>query len=113
VGSDADREVFAQNVRSVAGVEKRTYLTTMLALAEHDASDVLPTLTCPALIICATRDYLTPPRVARIMAETIPGAEYHEVEGGTHFALIEQPAQINGWLRSFVDRVYSSTPRSP
>jgi pimeloyl-ACP methyl ester carboxylesterase len=106
VGSDADREVFEANVRSVAGVEKRTYLGTMLALAEHDAADVLPTLSCPSLIICGSRDHLTPPRVARVMAEKIRGAEYREVEGGTHFALIEQPAQINGWLRSFVDRVY-------
>ncbi len=107
VGSDADREVFAQNVRSVAGVEKRTYLSTMLALAEHDASDVLETLRCPALIICGSRDHLTPPRVARVMAERIRGAEYREVPGGTHFALIEQAELINGWLRAFVDRCYA------
>lgn len=106
VGADADREVFAANVRSVAGVEKRLYLRTMLALAAHDASDVLPIVRCPTLIICGERDHLTPPRVARKMAEAIAGAEYREVPGGTHFALIEQPDRINGWLRELARRVY-------
>jgi pimeloyl-ACP methyl ester carboxylesterase len=101
VGPDVDRMVFDANVRSVAGVEKRLYMRTMLALAEHDASDVLERVSCPTLVVCAERDYLTPPRVARHMAERIPGAEYHEVGGGTHFALIEQTALVSSWLRAF------------
>jgi pimeloyl-ACP methyl ester carboxylesterase len=108
VGADADREVFAANVRSVAGVEKRLYLRTMLALAAHDASDVLPTVRCPTLIVCGERDHLTPPRVARQMADAIAGAEYREVPRGTHFALIEQPERINVWLRELAQRVYGT-----
>jgi pimeloyl-ACP methyl ester carboxylesterase len=106
VGADADREVFAADVRSVCGVEKSVYMRTMLELARHDASDVLPALRCPTLIICGERDHLTPPRVARHMAAVIPGAQYREVPRGTHFALIEQPELVNGWLRELVDRVY-------
>jgi pimeloyl-ACP methyl ester carboxylesterase len=108
VGRDADREVFAANVRSVAGVDKRLYTRTMLALAAHDASDVLPQVRCPTLVICGERDNLTPPKVARQMAAAIGGAEYREVTGGTHFALIEQPVKINRWLRELVDRVYGA-----
>ena len=106
VGADADREVFDADVRSVAGVEKALYTRTLLALSDHDAADVLPRVACPALIIAAERDYLTPPRVARWMAETIPEASYREVAGGTHFALIEQTALVNGWLLELVERVY-------
>jgi pimeloyl-ACP methyl ester carboxylesterase len=106
VGGDADQEIFAANVRSVAGVDKRLYTRTLLALAEHDGSDVLPEVRCPALIICGERDYLTPPRVARVMAERIPGAEYHEIRGGTHFSLIEQPELVNRLLLDFARRVY-------
>jgi pimeloyl-ACP methyl ester carboxylesterase len=106
VGQDADRLVFDADVRSVAGVEKTLYTRTLLALSEHDASDMLPRVPCPALIIAGERDHLTPPRVARWMAETIPDAVYREVAGGSHFALIEQPGLINGWLLEFLDRVY-------
>ncbi|MBW2457685.1 MAG: alpha/beta hydrolase [Deltaproteobacteria bacterium] len=106
VGQDVDRDVFDTDVRSVAGVEKSLYTRTLLALSGHDAADVLPHVPCPALIIAGERDHLTPPRVARWMADTIPDAVYREVADGTHFALIEQPELINGWLLEFIDRVY-------
>jgi pimeloyl-ACP methyl ester carboxylesterase len=111
VGSDADPEIFAANVRSVAGVDKRLYTRTLLALAEHDASDVLESVRCPALIICAEHDYLTPPRVARVMARRIPGAQYEQIRGGSHFSLIEQPHRVNRLLVDFVGRVYGDATR--
>lgn len=106
VGPDADRRVFDGNVRWVAGTDRRVYLRTMLELAEHDASDVLPRVRCPALIVCGTRDHLTPPKVAREMAAAIPGAEYVELPGGTHFGLIEHAAALNERLVAFLDRVH-------
>jgi len=106
VGGDADQEVFDTNVRSVAGVEKRLYTRTLLELSRHDASDILPRVGCPALIIAGERDYLTPPKVAMHMASTIPDAVYREVKRGTHFAMIEQPELINGWLAEFAARVF-------
>ncbi len=105
VGADADRVVFDGNVASVQRMNRRVYLRTMLELAEHDAHDVLPTLRCPALVIAGSRDRLTPPKVAHEMVAQIPGAEYREVDGGTHFALIEQPERVNGWLRELMARV--------
>lgn len=111
VGRDADRGVFDGNVRWVAETDRRVYLRTMLALAEHDARDVLPAVRCPALIVCGTRDHLTPPAVGRRMAAAIPGAEYRELAGGTHFALIEQPERLNGWLREFLARCDAGGPR--
>jgi pimeloyl-ACP methyl ester carboxylesterase len=110
VGADADRRVFDGNVAWVARTDRRTYLRTMQALADHDASDVLPRVRCPALIVCGTRDRLTPPAVGRRMAREIPGADYREIAGGTHFALIEQPDLLNGWLRAFADRAYGGAP---
>lgn len=111
VGPDADRDVFAANVRSVAGVDKVLYCRTMLALAEHDAARVLPRLSCPALVIAGEHDHITPPREARWMARSIAGdATYREVPRGTHFALIEQPARVNSWIVPFIERVLP--PRS-
>ena len=106
VGRDVDRRVFDGNVRWVAETERRTYLRTMLALAEHDGADVLARVSCPALIVCGERDGLTPPRVGREMAAAIPEAEYRELRGATHFGLIEQAERLNGWLRAFAERVY-------
>jgi pimeloyl-ACP methyl ester carboxylesterase len=107
VGPDADPEVFAANVLSMAGVDTPLYLRTLLALADHDALDVLPRVRCPSLIICGERDYLTPPKVARHMADSIPNGAYKEVSRGTHFALIEQPELVNSWLLDFAESVFS------
>ncbi len=106
VGTDADPRIFDAAIRSVAGVEKRHYLRSLMALARHDARDVLPTVRCPAMVICGERDWITPPRVARVMADNIPGAIYREVKGATHFALMEQVDLINEWLTRFVHQAY-------
>jgi pimeloyl-ACP methyl ester carboxylesterase len=108
VGAHADRAVFDANVRSVAGVEKTLYTRTLLELSRHDAGDVLAGVTCPALIIAGERDHLTPPDVAMHMARSIRGAVYREVKGGTHFAMIEQPDLINGWLLELAREVYGA-----
>lgn len=107
VGREADREIFAANVRSVAGVDKALYARTMLALAAHDAWDLLPQIQCPALVIAAERDHLTPPRVARQIAASMPRATYRELAGATHFALIEKPDQVNAWLLEFAEQVFA------
>lgn len=108
IREETDADIFASNVRSVAATDKRNYLRTMKALSQHDASDLLKQIRCPALIIAGGRDYLTPPKVALHMADEIPNAIYREVPAGSHFALIEQPDLINGWLRDFADEVFAT-----
>jgi pimeloyl-ACP methyl ester carboxylesterase len=99
------RTIFDANERCVASVDRRTYLRTMLMLAAHDAADMLPRVRCPALVISGERDWFGPPRVGRRMASEIPGALYRELEGASHFGLIEQEARVNAWIREFADRV--------
>lgn len=108
VGRDVDRDVFEHNVRSVQVADRRLYLRTMVALADHDASDVLPLVRCKSLVIAGSRDYMTPPRMAKELAAALPRGEYREVPGGTHFAPIEQPALINGWLLDFADEIFAA-----
>jgi pimeloyl-ACP methyl ester carboxylesterase len=105
VGRDADRTIFDTNLRCVAAADRRAYLRTMLGLAVHDASDVLPRVRCPTLVIAGEHDWFGPPRVGRRMAAEIPGAIYRELPGATHFGLIEQQARVNAWIREFALQV--------
>jgi pimeloyl-ACP methyl ester carboxylesterase len=102
----ADAVVFARNVRGVRDAEKRAYLRTILALAAHDASDLLPRVRCPTVVIAGTRDWLTPPPQARRMAEAIPGAAYREIPGGSHFGLIEKAPSVNAWIGELLARAF-------
>jgi pimeloyl-ACP methyl ester carboxylesterase len=93
-GWDVDKELFAADVAAVAGAPKDAYFRTMVALARHDASDLLPRIVCPALVVGGGRDWLTPPAASRAMADAIPGARLLILPEATHFGLIEQPEAV-------------------
>ncbi len=77
-------------------------------LLTHDASDVLPTIEVPTLVVGADRDGFVPLAVARRMAALIPGAELEVLPRGTHAALFEQAdrfhARVDRFLRERVFR---------
>ncbi len=78
-----------------------------LALAEdmqrHDATDLLPTVTVPTLVVAGDLDRFTPLSCAQEMAHLIPGAELFVIPGGTHAALIEQPLLLALRVRQFLE----------
>lgn len=101
VHHDVDRSAFLEIARGFKELDMHLYLETMRQLAKHDASDVLPRISCPALVVQATEDKLTPLSVAQRMARDIPGARLALLPGGTHWAAAEMPALINEHLAEF------------
>lgn len=89
VGEGAHRDCFERNVQSVANANRRAYFITLRALAAHDAHDLLPRVTCPALVVAGGQDPLTPVRSARRMVEAMPDAELVVLPDASHFGVIE------------------------
>lgn len=106
IGKDVERDIFDADIAGVGAVEKSLYMRTLLELAGHTAADALPLVHCPAVVACGDRDWVTPPKCGKFMVSEMPNARYHEIPGGTHFALIEQPALINGWLQELLGEAY-------
>jgi pimeloyl-ACP methyl ester carboxylesterase len=71
----------------------------------HDASDVLPSIRVPVLIVHGTRDPFTPLSVAKDMERAIPDATLVQIEGGSHTLPIEYPAEVAGEVRGFLKTV--------
>ena len=91
----------------MAKLDVRVFFALAGAIKEHDASDLLGRVDVPTLVIAGDRDFFCPPKVAREMAERIPGAELLLVPGGSHAATIEQPELIDLRLEKFLEeRVY-------
>lgn len=61
-------------------------------------------ITRPAMVIGFTDDRTLPPKLAREVADAIPGAEYAEVAKAGHFGYLEQPAEVNRLLVEFLSR---------
>lgn len=60
-------------------------------------------ISCPTLVVHAELDPI-PVEWSRLLADTIPGADFAVIEGGSHFSMIEDSAKLRStvvpWLRS-------------
>ncbi len=86
-----------------------TPATLIAALAgmasRHDSTRDLAGITVPTLVLVGEHDSITPPDVARSMAEAIPGAELAILPDAGHLACLENPRAFNAALSTFLDRL--------
>ncbi|MCB9652783.1 MAG: alpha/beta hydrolase [Deltaproteobacteria bacterium] len=104
VGTMASPESFMGMLRGVAELDHVAYLQTLIGLGEHDAMDVLKKTDVPLLFVGGRRDRLTPVALLESLARQAANARVHIVEGGTHFALIEAPDEVNAVIEDFLLR---------
>ncbi|MHB1844139.1 MAG: alpha/beta fold hydrolase [Deltaproteobacteria bacterium] len=83
-------------------LDYRVFASLLSDLGRHDATDILPTIRVPTLVVGADRDLFVPPSVARKMASLIPGAELEILSRGTHAALFEQSARYQARVERFL-----------
>lgn len=103
----ASREDMVKYLAHIARLDLRVFLHNVLEVQAHDAWDVLPGITVPALIVAAERDAFTPMWLSRKIVDTIPGAEMLVLADASHAALIEQPENIHHRVARFLrQRVY-------
>ena len=100
-----DPDVFNDLTQEYATIDFEAYGETLARLGEHDASDVLPGISVPTLIITGTKDFFTPIDAIRSMSRTIPDAELVLVEGGTHYTAVEFPAEVNAEILAYLKKI--------
>ena len=97
----------------LARIDYRVFAALLAAVQRHDASEVLPTVAVPTLVVGGERDLFVPPAVARRMAALIPGAELEILPRGSHAALFEQAERFHARVERFLtERVFSAKPPS-
>ena len=67
-----------------------------------DRTSELPSVKVPTLVIVGDADAITPPDVAKKMADAIPGAKLETVRGAGHMSPMEQPEQVNRAMERFL-----------
>lgn len=80
------------------------YAATYRVLAETDLADRLTEIRCPALIMTGEEDQGSTPRMARLMADRIAGAECHILPRLRHSVLLEAPDEVGGLMAAFFVR---------
>jgi 3-oxoadipate enol-lactonase len=71
--------------------------------ARPDATGLLPSIQVPVLVLVGEHDTLTPPDVARAMADRLPDARLHVIPDAGHISSMENPAAFSSALHHFLD----------
>lgn len=87
----------AERVGQAAFVRQQTAI-----LGRVDARPFLPAIRCPTLVLCGRQDVLTPPELAREMADLIPNARLAIIEDAGHMTPMERPEAVNAHLEAWL-----------
>jgi pimeloyl-ACP methyl ester carboxylesterase len=85
------REDLARYLADLADVDSGLFVQLAASAGQHDASDHLPTVAVPTLIIAGEQDSFTPMWLSVKMHAAIPGSELLVLPGGTHVGPLEHP----------------------
>ena len=95
---------FMPYLEGMARMDIRTFLAMLAAAGRHTMDALLPEIDVPTLVVAGGRDGFTPPARSREVVDQVPGAEWLQIEDGSHTAPIERPELINEAIASFLDR---------
>ncbi len=105
VGRTLDREIFAQVAERFAALDFRLYARTLMALGEHDAWDVLATVSCPTLVVTGERDLMTPAETGKEICSRVRDCRLVLLPAASHYAAIEYPDEVVALLLEFLDEL--------
>jgi 3-oxoadipate enol-lactonase len=80
-----------QVVQIFLGTRPEVHAAACLALGGFDRTEQLSQVTAPTLVLVGESDQATPPSMAQVLADGIPGARLQVVPGVRHFGLLERP----------------------
>ncbi len=82
-----------------------TILKDVAAARAMDLEEAARGLRVPALILCGSRDSLTPPALSQRLHEFIPGSRLEMLEGAGHMLPLEAAGWVTGMILDLVDSV--------
>jgi pimeloyl-ACP methyl ester carboxylesterase len=101
------RPALRESLREMmASAPREGVIGALRAMAERaDATDLLPTITVPTLVVSGAEDTFTPPDELRAMAAQIPDSHVETLAGCGHACAYERPAAFNHVVGEFLARV--------
>jgi pimeloyl-ACP methyl ester carboxylesterase len=102
LGAAAPRVEVEHFFRAVGEMDPRAYWATLRALLRAHASDVLPSVSVPVLIVAPDNDIMAPRGDLELLQDTIPRASWYQVPRTGHAILLEAGDAVAGAVRGFL-----------
>lgn len=100
--SESSPITMAWMARLIGETEPRGYIGAIRAIQDLDHLDRLPIVAVPTLVIAGEADAAVPPAVASMVAQRIPNARFHLLEGAGHIGNVQQPIQFTELVGQFL-----------
>jgi pimeloyl-ACP methyl ester carboxylesterase len=107
------REDLVRYLDDLADVDPALFVKLLGSAAQTDASDHLPSISVPTLIIAGERDTFTPMWLSVKMHAAIPGSELLVLPGGTHVGPLEHPELCELRVEKYFTDHFSGPPAAP
>ena len=89
-------------VNKAVEVGARVQLNDFRCCDKFDIMGRVDRIKAPTLVICGSEDEMTPVKYAQYLASKIGGARLAIIEGATHLAFMEKPAEVNQAIEEFL-----------
>lgn len=101
IGAEAPRDEVEHFFRAVGSMDLRAYWETLRSLMEAHASDVLPRVRVPVLVVAPEHDVMTPRGDLEALRDAIPDVTWMAVPHTSHAILLEAGGAIVARVRAF------------
>ena len=98
----SDIEVY---LRGTASLDLTCYIKLFEDMINYDATPVLKTIKCPALIISGTKDAITPPEYQKKMHKKIKHSQLVDFPYGSHATQMDMPNLVNISIEKFLNKL--------
>ena len=99
---EVDPELLRRAQREIANVPPELVKSDFHHCNAFDRCARIAEIQVPTLVVCGTKDVMTPPPFSEALANAIPGAVLEWIPDGSHMAMSENPAVFNEILRRFL-----------
>jgi len=90
-----DPDLRGDVIDTMAAIDPETYRIGARAVWLADQQDRAAAIRVPTLILCGDADAITPPALSEELATLIPGSKLQILEGASHLANLDKPAEFN------------------
>ena len=103
--ASASRRTIAIGMHELRACRPATLARDVALSRSMDFTEVATALRVPTLVVCGSRDQITPSILAAALQTLIPGSRLSIVEGAGHKVLLEAPDVVNREIHAFADAV--------